>query len=303
MLCSDGASGVSRRAIAQTPVGPIEYFCMGEGPAILGMHGTPGGFDQLSLIGGAVNAPAFLVVGWSRPGYLATPVEVGSTPAEQADAAARLLDTLGIDKVCIYGASGGGPATYNFAARHPDRTWAMVTECAISKRFGDELSSMQRMLLRAAISSLAVPVFDWYADKFRETMARQIIRLQGTLDRDAARAFASEVSADPQKSAFVTGLFQTMNPLKRRKTGLLNDLDQFERITLPLDQIKCPALIIHGTHDSDVPFEHGEFAAQSISGAEFLPVESGTHVLWVAKQAEELRTRRIEFLTRHAPVQ
>jgi len=297
-----GLGDDSRSAIARTSAGPIEYFSLGEGPAILGMHGTPGGFDQVALIGAAVGARGFRVVGWSRPGYLATPLEVGRTPAQQADAAARLLDTLKIDRVCIYGASGGGPATYSFAARHPDRTWALVTECAISKRFGVELAPMQKLLLRAAMSGLTVPIFDWFANRFPDTLARQIIRLEGTLDRQAARKFSSEVCTDPAKSAFVTGLFQTLKPLSMRKPGLLNDLDQFEQIDeLPLDRIHCPALVIHGTHDSDVGFEHGEFAARSIPNAEFVPVEGGTHVLWVAQQAEELRHRRIEFLSRHAP--
>ncbi len=266
------------------------------------MHGTPGGYDQVALIGNTVEAREFRLIGWSRPGYLRTPLEVGRTPAEQADAAARLLDALGIDRVCVYGASGGGPATYSFAARHPDRTWAMVTECAISKRFGDELSGLQKMLLRAAMSGLAAPVFDWFASRFPDTLARQIIRLQGTLDPAAAREFVSEVSADPERSAFVTGLFQTLNPLSLRKAGLLNDLEQFERIDrLPLDRIRCPALIIHGTHDSDVRFDHGEHAVRSIPGAEFVAVEGATHVLWVARQAAELSARRVEFLTRHAP--
>jgi len=292
-----------RRAIVRTSAGPIEYFSAGQGPAILGMHGTPGGYDQVALIGSTVKARGFRIIGWSRPGYLGTPLDVGRTPAEQADAAAALLDALGIDRVCVYGASGGGPATYSFAARHPDRTWAMVAECAISKRFGDDLTPLQKMLLRAAMSGLTVPIFDWFANRFPDALARQIIRLEGTLGREEARAFSSEVSQDPARSAFVTGLFRTLNPLSLRKAGLLNDLEQFERIDrLPLERIRCPALIIHGTHDSDVRFEHGEFAASSIPSAEFVPVAGGTHVLWIARQAEELRNRRLEFLSRHSPV-
>jgi pimeloyl-ACP methyl ester carboxylesterase len=289
-------------AFARTATGPIEYFSVGEGPAILGMHGTPGGYDQVALIGEKIGSAGFRVIGWSRPGYLGTPLGVGRSPAEQADAAARLLDILGIDRVCIYGASGGGPATYNFAARHPDRVWAMVTECAISKRFRDDLTAFQKMLLRAAVSGATVPIFDWFARRFPNALARQIVRVQGTLDRTAARAFASEVGADPARSAFVVGLFRTMNPLSLRKAGLLNDLDQFSQIDrLPLEEIACPSLIIHGTHDSDVRFDHGEHAASRIRHAEFVPVEGGTHVLWIARQADELRKTRLEFLNRHAP--
>lgn len=288
--------------IADTSAGPIEYFETGEGPAVLGMHGTPGGYDQVALVTDAVAARGFRVIGWSRPGYLKTPLETGRTPAEQADAAVRLLDFLKIDRICVYGASGGGPSAYTFAGTYPDRTWGLVTESAISRRFGEHLSVGQRMLMRAAVSAVTVPMLDWFADRFPETMARQIIRLEGKLDRKAARVFASQVATDPFKSAFVAGLFQTLNPLSQRRAGLLNDLAQFAQIeSLPLDRITAPTLIMHGTHDSDVGFEHSEFAAQSIAGAEFIPVEGGTHLLWIAAQAEELRTRRIEFLTRHAP--
>ena len=39
--------------------------------------------------------------------------------------------------------------------------------------------------------------------RFPETLARQIIRPRGMLDREAARAFACEVDADPAKSGDV----------------------------------------------------------------------------------------------------
>ena len=32
--------------IIQTSRGPIEYATAGEGPVVLGVHGSPGGFDQ-----------------------------------------------------------------------------------------------------------------------------------------------------------------------------------------------------------------------------------------------------------------
>ena len=51
------------------------------------------------------------------------------------DVFAALLDTLGIDKVVVYGMSGGGPAAYTFAAKYPDRTKACLTECAVSGEF------------------------------------------------------------------------------------------------------------------------------------------------------------------------
>ncbi|MHB8383192.1 MAG: alpha/beta fold hydrolase [Candidatus Binataceae bacterium] len=296
------AAAIPRSEIASTEAGPIEYFTDGDGPVVLGFHGTPGGYDQIALVASNVVAAGFRIVGWSRPGYLRTPIDVGKTPLEQADAAARLLDTLGIARVCVSGASGGGPSAYSFAARHPDRVWALIAECAISKRFRDDLSAIQRAMLRMAMNDFTTGMIDWFAARYPGAIARQMVRVEGTLDRNGARALAAQIAADPAKQHFVRGLIASFSPLTLRKRGLLNDLEQFARIDgLGLEQIRCPALIIHGVNDDAVNFSHGEFAARAIPGAKFIRVEGAPHLLWISQDAAELARRRIEFLRQHAP--
>ena len=91
------------------------------------MHGTPGGYDQ------SPEEATYRMIAPSRPGYLKTPIEVGRTPQEQADAYAALLDALGIDeKVFVMGASGGGPSAYAFAAAYPERTLGLIQLEAMS---------------------------------------------------------------------------------------------------------------------------------------------------------------------------
>ena len=84
--------------IAETAVGPIEYGIVGDsGPVILFAHGTPGGFDQTPFFS-AVGFEGYRVLTPSRPGYMATPLDVGRTPQDQARAFAALLDALDIDE-------------------------------------------------------------------------------------------------------------------------------------------------------------------------------------------------------------
>ncbi len=67
--------------------------------------------------------------GWiavSRFGYLRSDLPADASTAAQADALAGLLDALGIDRVAILAMSGGVPPALQFAARHPDRTRALV---------------------------------------------------------------------------------------------------------------------------------------------------------------------------------
>jgi hypothetical protein len=105
--------------VAQTPRGPIEYATQGEGPAILIIHGTLGGYDQgMAFVS---QNPGFKSIAVSRPGYLRTPLQTGRTPAEQADAFAALLDVLNIPRVAAVAISGGGPSALQFALRYPER--------------------------------------------------------------------------------------------------------------------------------------------------------------------------------------
>jgi hypothetical protein len=87
--------------VVQTAKGPIEYAEVGHGPVVLMVHGDPGGYDQIYQVLKIDDAEHgdFRYVIPSRPGYLRTPLIVGKTPKEQAEAFAALLDALKIDKV------------------------------------------------------------------------------------------------------------------------------------------------------------------------------------------------------------
>ena len=121
--------------LVETSVGLVEYNAVGGSSdnVLLFFHGTPGGYEQ--SIGAVEGAQ---VITLSRPGYLGTPLSTGATPAEQARAAAALLDVLEIEEVAVMGASGGGPAAYSFAAHYPERTIGLVAMEAISHSIGDD---------------------------------------------------------------------------------------------------------------------------------------------------------------------
>ena len=135
--------------VVQTAKGPVEYAEIGHGPVVLMVHGDPGGYDQIYQVLKIDDAEHgdFRYVIPSRPGYLRTPLIVGKTPKEQAEALAALLDELKIDKVAVVGGSGGGPSAIEFAALYPDRCTALVLE---------EASTMQRKPTEAGFVEAAL---------------------------------------------------------------------------------------------------------------------------------------------------
>src|SRR6185437_10724401 len=100
--------------VADTRCGPIEYAIQGEGPPLLVVHGADGGFDQGLMIGAPLAKAGYQVIAVSRFGYLRTPLPQDASPEAQADAYACLLDSLGVARADVLGASAGSPSALQF---------------------------------------------------------------------------------------------------------------------------------------------------------------------------------------------
>ncbi|MFZ1127607.1 alpha/beta fold hydrolase [Methanoregula sp.] len=103
---------------------------------------------------------------------------------------------------------------------------------------------------------------------------------------------------DPHQLRLFLRLVRSMSDYSRRKAGVENDMAQLATLPdLPVGKIRCPALIIHGTHDSDVLFYHGVYARDTIPGAEGLWVREGSHFCaWISPQVHEVQERIVSFL-------
>src|SRR5690606_29987722 len=76
----------SGSAMAMTKCGPIEYAEVGQGPAVLLVHGAGGGWNQGWQIAEDLARRGHRVVAMSRFGYLRTPMPADASPEAQADA-------------------------------------------------------------------------------------------------------------------------------------------------------------------------------------------------------------------------
>lgn len=245
--------------VVQTSVGPIEYQVIGEsGPVVLFLHGTPGGYDQ------GFAMPGYRVLTPSRPGYLRTPLDVGSTPAQQAQAYAVLLDSLSIESVVVYGASGGGPSSIAFASLYPKRTSALIALEAVSQSWAPAVG---------APSLVESDFMVWAALKFMG-----IERIVGFIVPDSANQ--QLILQNPEASALMEASVWSLWPLSLRDVGLQNDITQFQNLNL-LDgqEIVAPTLIIHGTEDINVPFVQSEMLADQIPGSVLRVIEGGDHLM------------------------
>jgi pimeloyl-ACP methyl ester carboxylesterase len=261
----------------ETEVGTIQYSLKGtEGPYLLFLHGTPGGYDQ-----GLPEDREFISISPSRPGYIGTPLEVGRTPAEQAQSYAALLDKLNIESAIVVGASGGGPSAISFAAMFPERTIALIAIEAVSKV--EEIQELPAFLSSDFLVWLAFSIIDSLPD---ETVMEMMI------PDPANRQMALD---DPEKIATIRALSWSLWPPSLRDPGMNNDLMQFSDMSLPINRISAPTLIIHGTADTNVDLSHGELLATTIPNAEFHVIEGGDHLMPFTHE-EEVQQAIARFL-------
>jgi pimeloyl-ACP methyl ester carboxylesterase len=284
--------------IAETALGPIEYAVIGTGAPVLVVHGTPGGIDAAALMARILPRDGVSAVLLSRPGYLGTPLAGRTTIDEQADLLAALLDHLGIEKAGVYTWSGGGPAGYRLAVRHPERVTALVANAACSQAYHLPAQDLgTRLMFNTAPGQWLLRVLAAHSAK---QYIEGALSAEGDLTKEQLAQRTEEVFADPVKRQFVLDLGPTSVPDKGRRVGYRNDMDRFEEITsLELEKITAPTLVVHGSADSDVPPEQSYAAARTIPGAELLTLDTGTHLaLYTHPDAAAAQARVVDFLLR-----
>ncbi len=273
--------------LLDTRLGPIEVAVAGEGDPVVITHGILGGYQQGLVIGEPLVGAGYQVIAPSRFGYLKSPMAEDSSPAAQADRIAALLDVLKIKQpVVVIGVSAGGPPVVEFAARHADRTRALVMMSAVSQP--RDIDAEERhtpaisMLLIGYTSDVAMWLMLHYALRVIPFSLAERPTLQSLLDR-------------PELMAMYRRLLWGLWPVSNRRAGVDNDIAQIKRLSLPLTNVSAPTLVLHGTEDQLVPYETGLYTASQIPGAKFVRIERGEHGMSIM-QYDEVWPHVLDFL-------
>ncbi len=88
-------------------------------------------------------------------------------------------------------------------------------------------------------------------------------------------------------------------PSTLRREGMMNDMQQLTNIPIyPIEKISIPTLVIHAANDPIIPFESGEFSAQTIPNARFLRLADGGHFACIMHKEETVPIVQ-DFLNRY----
>ncbi|NEW09717.1 alpha/beta hydrolase [Paenibacillus sp. SYP-B3998] len=187
----------------------------------------------------------------------------GYTFEDMADDAIRVLDAYEIEQAHIVGMSMGGMLTQIIALRHPGRV-RTITLLSTSN-FAPDLPLMEERIMDYFSN---VGAIDWTNEQavveFAIGRSRILVGSKHSFDEKRIYNLAKEE------------VKRSHNMASMNNHGMLVGGESY---LVRTGEIKVPALVIHGTEDPIIPYEHGKNLVNEISAAVLLTLEGTGHEL------------------------
>jgi pimeloyl-ACP methyl ester carboxylesterase/DNA-binding CsgD family transcriptional regulator len=196
------------------------------------------------------------------------------TLEQRMDDVRAVMDAVGSERAALLGTSEGGPMCILFAATYPERTNALIMIASYPRR-------------------LWAPDYPWGSTREEsDSFLDQIERGWGGPVALARRA--PSVAADEWfRNWWATYLRMSASPGAALALTRMNfEID----IRHVLPTVHVPTLIIHRTDDMAIRVEGSRYMAEQISGARYVELPGGDHLMFVGDQ-DVILDEVEEFLT------
>lgn len=185
-----------------------------------------------------------------------------------------VADAAGVERAHLYAPSQAAPVAIAFAARHPDRVDKLVLVGGYAEG---------RVFRDAGRDTVDEP-----------TILAMIRSGWGRRDSPFLRAFSTlfmpEATAEQMEELIA---LQLASADPETAVALRKTIDRF-RVSDLLSRVEAPTLVIHAERDAIHPISQGQKLAAGIRGAEFLRLDSRSHMLTAADPAWENAMQRIQ---------
>ncbi|RSN66662.1 alpha/beta hydrolase [Actinomadura sp. WAC 06369] len=225
----------------------------GDLPPVLCLHGIGTGAAAFAPLAGLL-ADRLRLIAWDAPGY-GNSADPESAPGMDgyADAAADVLDELGLGRASVIGTSWGGVIATRLALRHPDRLSGLVL--ADSTR-GSGTAPGKAAAMRARGGELA----ERGPAEFARARARRL------LSPDAPAAEVERVAEAMAATIRMPGYGYAAESMAATDHGDV------------LGAVTAPTLVVVGEHDAVCPPAESRLIAESVPGARYIEIPGAGHL-------------------------
>jgi len=241
-----------------------------QGKPVLMHHGTPGAGLLYAPEETAARELGIRMIGYDRPGYGGSTPQPGRTVADCTGDVRAIARALEIDRLGIWGISGGGPHALACAALLPDLVVAVASLASVAP-YGSPGLDFFTGMGEENVNDTRLLLEDEPAARLKLKADRE--RVLAVSAEDMITVFPSLLSA-VDAAAFTPDLAQYFHAcnqlgLAPGDEGWWDDGIAHTRAWgFNFADIKVPVQLWHGRHDKFVPFQHGEWLATMIPGVD-----------------------------------
>jgi pimeloyl-ACP methyl ester carboxylesterase len=258
------------------------------GRPVLVHNGTPNSRLLYEPSVRLAEARGIRMISYDRPGYGGSDRDPGRSVASCAKDVRAIADALGIERLAVWGISGGGPHAIACAALLPDLIPAVAVLASIAPWGAEGLDYFEGMG-RENVEDFELTVTDRAAARAKhehdrvESLAATPETIYTTME-----TLLSSVDREALTPALTQFLYEsTQVGLAPGADGWWDDDMAFtEPWGFELEQIRTPVLLLHGRQDRFVPFGHGEWLARHIPGVEARLSDNDGHLTLLENHLE-----------------
>ena len=210
------------------------------------------------------------LISYDRPGYGHSSPAPAHTVADGATDVRSIAEALGVDQLAVWGYSGGGPYALACAALLPALVVAAATVGSIAPYGAPGLDYFAGMG-DLNVEEIRLYFSDPVAARKRGREARdQMLGATAEQQAEILRTLLSAVDAAQLSGEFGEWLRRsTHDGLAPGDQGWWDDgVAHLSPWGFDLQTISVPVKVWHGRHDKFVPFQHGQWLAEHVPGAE-----------------------------------
>ena len=204
--------------------------------------------------------------------------EVSYNLEDMAQDAVSLLEHLGVEKAHIVGASMGGMITQVIGLDHPHKALSLtpIMSTPGAGLEDENLSPPTESLMQGMMKSMEHNMKGEYLEGL-VCVYRELIGSRYPFDEEKFREGAKVI------------MDHGHNPFPGHGAAVSSSPHRKDR----LKEISLPTLVIHGTEDAILPFDHGQALADGIANAKLMVLEGVGHEI-PEQMTEEITSRMIE---------
>jgi pimeloyl-ACP methyl ester carboxylesterase len=178
---------------------------------------------------------------------------------QQIDDFKAVVDSEGLERFAIHGASGGGPVAIGFAARYPKRVSHLVLSGSGAR--GIRARGAQSMPLETyeAVNTLLLQGWGSEHDTFRQILTSALFP-NATVEQTRSFNHMQRVSASPDTAVKIHSMIAHFD------------------VSQELSQVRCPTLIMHSVKDQRWPIQEMQLVASGIQHSEVRLQDTSNHL-------------------------